>query len=73
MPFQLIFLFIIYIIQFKGNNLYYNSVCIVSPEGDIKNYQKHFLYTQDEKWAEEGPSFRTYDFPELGEYRKVFF
>jgi protein N-terminal amidase len=33
----------------------FNSAVMVSPEGNvIANYRKHFLYTTDERWAEEG-------------------
>lgn len=36
----------------------FNSVNIVSPSGEvIHTYRKHFLYTTDENWASEGPSF----------------
>lgn len=59
------------VIKENGKDLYYNSICIVSPEGQIRNYQKSFLYSQDELWAEEGKGFQTFDIPELGTYRKV--
>ncbi|ORX85876.1 carbon-nitrogen hydrolase [Anaeromyces robustus] len=55
----------------NGKELYYNSICIVNPKGEVKNYQKSFLYSQDEKWAEEGKGFQTFNFPELGVYNKV--
>ncbi|KAG4107855.1 carbon-nitrogen hydrolase [Neocallimastix lanati (nom. inval.)] len=59
------------VINKNGKELYYNAICIVSPSGQIRNYHKSFLYTQDEYWAEEGEGFQTYDLPELGIYRKI--
>lgn len=33
----------------------YNSAVLVSPQGNVvANYRKHFLYSTDEAWAEEG-------------------
>ncbi|KAI9002703.1 N-terminal asparagine amidohydrolase-like protein [Gaertneriomyces semiglobifer] len=41
--------------------LYYNAVLVISPAGTIiTRYNKHFLYTTDENWAEEGERFTTY-------------
>ncbi|KAJ3178274.1 Carbon-nitrogen hydrolase [Gaertneriomyces sp. JEL0708] len=41
--------------------LFYNSVLVVSPSGTVvTRYNKHFLYTTDENWAEEGEGFSTY-------------
>ncbi|CAG8614686.1 1735_t:CDS:10, partial [Ambispora gerdemannii] len=39
---------------------YYNSICFVNPQGELViTYQKHFLYSTDEQWAEEGPEFKS--------------
>ncbi|KAF9961407.1 Carbon-nitrogen hydrolase [Modicella reniformis] len=48
--------------------VYYNSLCFVSPEGRLlANYSKHFLYYTDENWAEEGPAFKSIAVEELGQ------
>ncbi|KAH8148158.1 uncharacterized protein LAJ45_07922 [Morchella importuna] len=39
----------------QGSMSRYNSAVLVSPQGNVLvNYRKHFLYTTDETWAEEG-------------------
>ncbi len=46
----------------------YNSICLISPQGDIvKSYQKTFLYEADEHWAEEGPGFCSFNHPSFGQ------
>jgi len=53
---------------------YFNSLCLVSPEGElVVTYQKHFLYTTDENWALEGPSFVCKDVPGLGKVPVIAF
>ncbi|CAG8691966.1 11428_t:CDS:2, partial [Ambispora leptoticha] len=43
-----------------GAERYYNSICFVNPQGElVTTYQKHFLYSVDENWAEEGPEFQS--------------
>ncbi|PWW78142.1 carbon-nitrogen hydrolase [Tuber magnatum] len=44
----------------------YNSAVLVSPGGDVLvNYRKHFLFSTDESWAEEGPDgFFSGDLPD---------
>jgi protein N-terminal amidase len=38
----------------------YNSLMLISPSGElISTYDKHFLYSVDESWAEEGSAFMT--------------
>ncbi|KAM0787682.1 hypothetical protein ACM66B_003745 [Microbotryomycetes sp. NB124-2] len=38
----------------------FNSMLVVNPDGQLVTvYQKHFLYTTDETWANEGPGFST--------------
>ncbi|KAI5816034.1 carbon-nitrogen hydrolase [Pyronema omphalodes] len=45
----------------------YNSAVLVSPTGDVvQNYRKSFLFTADEKWAQEGPGFWTGEVGKLG-------
>ncbi|KAF8934001.1 Carbon-nitrogen hydrolase [Dissophora ornata] len=47
---------------------FYNSVCFVSPQGDLlATYAKHFLYYTDESWAEEGPGFQSIPVEGLGQ------
>ncbi|KAL8277419.1 hypothetical protein RQP46_010141 [Phenoliferia psychrophenolica] len=42
------------------HDAFFNSQMIVSPSGTLHSiYQKHFLYTTDESWAEPGPDFTT--------------
>ncbi|KAK4047718.1 hypothetical protein OIV83_005226 [Microbotryomycetes sp. JL201] len=42
------------------NGKAFNSMLIVGPDGQLVSvYRKHFLYTTDESWAEEGPGFAT--------------
>jgi len=44
---------------------YYNSMCFVSPAGDLlATYDKSFLYETDHNWAEEGSGFISLDIPE---------
>lgn len=46
----------------------FNSMLVVDPTGRIEHhYRKHFLYTTDELWAEEGPGFRRTDLSGLGQ------
>ncbi|KAG0368433.1 Carbon-nitrogen hydrolase [Gamsiella multidivaricata] len=52
----------------KFHEEFYNSVCFVSPEGNLlATYSKHFLYYTDENWAEEGAGFRSMPVPGLGQ------
>eukprot|EP00026_Physarum_polycephalum_P013757 Phypoly_transcript_14196.p1 GENE.Phypoly_transcript_14196~~Phypoly_transcript_14196.p1 ORF type:complete len:220 (+),score=26.22 Phypoly_transcript_14196:268-927(+) len=49
----------------EDQNLYYNSVCFVSPEGElITTYDKSFLYETDHNWAVEGSGFVTLTIPQ---------
>ncbi|KAL1916150.1 uncharacterized protein VTP21DRAFT_6154 [Calcarisporiella thermophila] len=52
----------------KGqSDVYYNSICLVDRTGQlVTNYQKSFLFETDERWASEGPGFRSVDVKELG-------
>jgi protein N-terminal amidase len=44
----------------KDGNKLYNSLLFIAKDGSLLlNYDKHFLYKQDEYWAEEGLSFLT--------------
>lgn len=44
--------------EVSGSTKYYNSQLWVAPDGSVvHNYAKHFLFTADETWAEEGPAF----------------
>ncbi|KAJ1550277.1 Carbon-nitrogen hydrolase, partial [Nowakowskiella sp. JEL0078] len=46
----------------KNKDKFYNSVCIVSPSGElVALYDKHFLYEVDETWAEEGERFKIFE------------
>jgi len=49
----------------EDTNLYYNSMCFVSPDGElIATYDKSFLYETDHNWAVEGSGFVTIDIPQ---------
>ncbi|CAG8539362.1 6266_t:CDS:2 [Diversispora eburnea] len=52
----------------KGNpDIYYNSICFIGRDGKlIETYSKHFLYTTDEIWANEGPEFKVINVDSLG-------
>lgn len=51
----------------KKDQLCYNSLCCVNPEGKlITTYQKTFLYETDENWAIEGPGFVSFQVDRLG-------
>ncbi|RHZ84067.1 hypothetical protein Glove_86g173 [Diversispora epigaea] len=52
----------------KGNpDIYYNSICFIGRDGElIETYSKHFLYTTDESWANEGPEFKAINVDSLG-------
>ncbi|KAI8903205.1 carbon-nitrogen hydrolase [Gorgonomyces haynaldii] len=43
-----------------------NSICLVDKSGLLLEYDKHFLYSQDEHWAEEGSGFTNYRHPVHG-------
>jgi len=40
----------------------YNSMYVVSHNGNYVTYRKHFLFEADMVWAEEGDSFMAYDY-----------
>jgi protein N-terminal amidase len=43
----------------KGEERLYNTVCIANPNGrDYSLVDKHFLFEQDENWAEPGDAFK---------------
>lgn len=49
------------------DDLPYNAMCVVNREGKLFHiYRKHFLYYDDERWANPGPSFSAINIPEFG-------